>query len=466
MPRFSPRTPAPSRRLLWLAALAVAPALTLAFYRETWLLPGIGIALATGVVAAVDLVRGRRRIGAFSAELPDSARATKGRLIELPVAVTADPPDMPGAPPLRLALRWGEAFAAESEAVGIEAPAAGKPARGVMAAQALRRGRFRIGAVYAECRSPLGLWDCRGVAAADCEARIFPSLAADRRALAALFLRRGDAGLHAVRQVGKGRDFEQLREYQPGDDYSDIYWKATAKRGYPVTKMYQIERTQEVYVAIDHSRLAARPIHLPEELAASGTQSAVVTTQLERFLQCALAMGLAAETQGDHFGLASFADRADAFIRAGSGKAHYNACREAIYALEPLPKSPDFEEAFMFFKTHLTRRALLIVLTDLSDPLTAEAFTEAARLISRHHVVLVNMVQPENARPLFSAAAAESGVPADLHAELGGHFLWQELLEVGKRLGQQNIGFATPKAGSLTAEVVSQYLNVKRRQLL
>ena len=57
--------------------------------------------------------------------------------------------------------------------------------------------------------------------------------------------------------IGKGREFEKLREYIPGDSYDEIHWKATAKRGRPVTKVFQIERTQEVYVVIDASRLSA-----------------------------------------------------------------------------------------------------------------------------------------------------------------------------------------------------------------
>src|SRR5207249_11551938 len=53
---------------------------------------------------------------------------------------------------------------------------------------------------------------------------------------------------------------EQLREYIPGDGFDEVHWKATAKRGRPITKIFQVERTQEVYVVIDASRLSARPI--------------------------------------------------------------------------------------------------------------------------------------------------------------------------------------------------------------
>src|SRR5262249_57242960 len=116
------------------------------------------------------------------------------------------------------------------------------------------------------------------------EVRVYPNLIAERKKLAALFLNRGPLGLHARRQVGKGRDFEKLREYVPGDSFDEIHWKATARRAKPITKVFQIERTQEVYVVLDASRLSSR-----------NTKSG--TSILERQITAALILGLATEQQ-------------------------------------------------------------------------------------------------------------------------------------------------------------------------
>ena len=146
--------------------------------------------------------------------------------------------------------------------------------------------------------------------------------------LSALFLNRGTVGGHARRQVGKGREFEQLREYAPGDDYTDIFWKGTARRGFPMTKTFQIERTQEVYVVIDHSRLSGREIRVPvptlpgvlheQEFHAGGEFT--ITTQLEKYLQAALVLGSVAERQADLFGLITFSDQVDHFVRSKNGR--------------------------------------------------------------------------------------------------------------------------------------------------
>ena len=111
-----------------------------------------------------------------------------------------------------------------------------------------------------EAASPLGFWAKRQRQECRCEVRVYPNLFAERRQVAALFLRRGHFGVHTQRQVGQGREFEKLRNYLPGDPLGDIHWKASAKRGDAVTKVYQVERSHEVYVLIDASRLMARPL--------------------------------------------------------------------------------------------------------------------------------------------------------------------------------------------------------------
>ena len=100
---------------------------------------------------------------------------------------------------------------------------------------------------------------------------------------------------------------------------------------------------------------------------------------------------IAAERQGDHFGFVSFDDRLRSFIPAKSGKAHFGACRDAIYNLKTSLVSPDFNEVFSFIGSRLRRRALLVFLTSLDDPLLAESFSHAIEVISRRHLILVGM---------------------------------------------------------------------------
>jgi uncharacterized protein (DUF58 family) len=341
----------------------------------------------------------------------------------------------------------------------------------------VKRGSYRLQKIHLEEPSLLGFWAARGSLPIDCELRVYPNLLTERKSLAALFLRRGTFGLHAQRQLGKGRDFEKLREYVPGDSYEDIHWKATARRGHPITKVFQIERTQEVYVVVDASRLSARKESAGQRLSSiavergstidpdpQATDTVVTETALERFVTAALVLGLAAEQQGDLFGLMTFSDQVGTFLRARNGRAHYNACRDALYTLEPQPVTPDFDEIATFIRLRLRRRALLVFLTALDDPVLAESFVRNLDLLCRQHLVLVNMLKPAGAEPLFTSPDVAS--IDDLYRHLGGHLQWHNLRELEKVLQRRGVQFSLLDNERSSAQLVAEYLNVKRRQLL
>jgi len=85
-------------------------------------------------------------------------------------------------------------------------------------------------------------------------------------------------------------------------------------------------------------------------------------------------------------------------------------------------------------------------------------------LIHRQHLVLVNMLQLPGVEPLFSSANA-AGMD-DLYERLGGHLRWQNLRELQKTLQRRGVQFSLLGDERLSADVVSQYLSVKQRQLL
>jgi len=196
----------------------------------------------------------------------------------------------------------------------------------------------------------------------------------------------------------------------------------------------------------------------PEQNSQTGT------SVMERFVTAALVLGLAAEQQGDLFGLLTFSDKVEKFVRAKNGHAHYSACRDALYTLQPKIVTPDFDELCAFIRLRLRRRALLVFLTALDDPALAESFVRNIELIRRQHIVLVNMVQPPGVNPLFdSPNVAEVD---DLYRHLGGHLQWQKLRELQKVLQRRGVRFSLLDNERLSAEIVAQYMDVKQRQLL
>ena len=444
----TPAAPAPTGRLVLLAALLLIPGATLALGAQP--VVGVVICLLFLGVAAFDFYAAWSGSGGPVLRLPDIVRTGRGRPFEIVSKLAAG---NGGLRRCSVGLPIPGSAETPARVLDVALPEGGRSTTATWHGTIFERGRYVIDGATVQSPSPLGLWQRRRHHPDPVEIRVYPDLRSERKAMAALFLNRGTDGAHAARQVGKGRDFEQLREYAPGDDYADIDWKATAKRGAPVTRMFQVERTQEVYVLIDHSRLSARPV--PGD--ANGG------SQLDRLLIAALTLGLAAESKGDLFGLLTFSSKITKFVRARGGKGHYDTCRDALYTLQPEQVSPDFDELAIFLRTRLTRRALLVVLTDLGDALTAENYAESIALVAKQHLVLTVALKPAAARPLFGAPAQTT---EDIYADLAGQFHHDELAELAKVLRRQGVQLAVPDADALTSEVVAKYLQIKGRQIL
>ncbi len=437
----------PSPRLILFAGAAVLPALAVGVAAPSAV--PFAVAAAVVVIALLDAALARRTFRGIGAELPALVRLSEGRGGAIDLRLTSD-----GMTARRLALGLAlpPELSSPRDTLRAELPAGCQASRVSWPVTPLKKGRYRIDGCFLEAPSPLGFWSVRREAPARADVRVYPDLLAERRHVGALFLNRGPLGIHPRRQVGKGRDFEKLRDYAPGDGYDDIHWKATAKRGCPVTKVYQVERTQEVYAVVDASRLSAR------SAGADGK------TVMARFVSAAMILSMAAERQGDLFGLVTFSDRVHAFLRAGSGKAHATACLEALYTLEPRVVSPDFDELSVAIRHRVRRRALLVFLTSLDDPLLAEGFVRGMDAVCRRHLVLAGMVRPPGARPLFSGPPAPT--LDDLYRGLGGHVRWHTLRELGKVLQRRGAMLVPFDDETMCADLVSRYLDIKKRQIL
>lgn len=469
----------PSSKLLFWFALVVLPFALLGVAgpaARTVSFVCIGVFI---VAVLADAASACATLAGISVDLPEVVRMSKNReaKVELRIHNARQKQQI-----LRIALVLPREISSPQEDLPAELPAASEWSRLTWQCTPLKRGNYPLETTCVEGTSLLGFWAVRKGLATPCEIRVYPDLMSERKHLAALFLNRGAFGLHAQRQVGKGREFEKLREYMPGDSYDEVHWKATARRGRPITKVFQIEKTQEVYVVVDASRLSARAPVLSSQFQAKGSGFRVpgsdtgpsdepearnpelAITTLERFMTAGLVLGLAAERQGDLFGLLTFTNKVETFVRAKNGQAHYSACRDALYTLQPHLVSPDFDELCTFIRLRLRRRSLLFFLTALDDPALAESFVRNMELIRRQHLVLVNMIQPPGVVPMFTSPGVTS--VDELYQQLGGHLQWQKLQELAKVLKRLGVQFSLLDNERLSAQLVSQYLNVKRRQLL
>ena len=453
----------PTRRLLICYGVTIPPLTLLPVLGYLAVVPALVAGLVLTLIAVYDAAFARFDLRGISVTLPKTVHMTKDRESELELSLHNM--HMQGKT-VRVGVPFPpEVYSPHEDFIAV-LPKDEESSYVRWPCTPLKRGQFHIDMCYLETLSYLGLWAFRSGRDVACEIRVYPNLARERSGLAALFLNRGGFGIHPRRQHGKGREFEKLREYIPGDGYDEIHWKATAKRHRPITKVFQIERTQEVYVIIDASRLSARPSMPPGQVPQGEDDrlSTIHDSHLERFIAAALVVGLAAQKQGDLFGVLTFSDSVHDFLRAGGSKSHYSACREHIFGLHPRMVNPDYEELCTFIRLKLRRRALLVVLTNLDDPILTESFTRTMELICRHHLVMVNMLRPPGVRPIFSNPHITT--PEEIYGELSGHALWHNLRELKITLSRQGVRFELLDHERLCVELVSQYMDVKQRQLL
>ena len=100
----------------------------------------------------------------------------------------------------------------------------------------------------------------------------------------------------------------------------------------------------------------------------------------------------------------------------------------------------------------------------LDEPALAEGFVRSIGVLNRRHLLNVVMLRPDHARPLFSGQDLKS--EEEMYRRLGGHLVWHGLREMKQTLRLQGVRLSLVEDERLSAEVVSGYLDVKRRQML
>jgi uncharacterized protein (DUF58 family) len=242
------------------------------------------------------------------------------------------------------------------------------------------RGRWTLAPAAVRVAGPLGLatWDHR--AGEDAELLVYPDLPAARRlALAVRTGRFREQGHRSRGPLGLGTEFESIRDYLPDDDIRQVNWQATERLGRPMSNQYRIEQDRDVICVLDCGRLMAAPLH-------GGA------TRLDAALDAATAVGLVADELGDRCGTVAF----DAVVRRriAPRRRGGDALVKAVFDLQPAPTDSDYELAFRGIAS--SKRALVIVFTDLIEEVAARSLILAVPVLARRHeVVVAGVVDPD-----------------------------------------------------------------------
>jgi uncharacterized protein (DUF58 family) len=264
--------------------------------------------------------------------------------------------------------------------------------------------------------------------------------------------------------TGHGREFERLREYQPGDTYSEIAWKSTARRGAPVSRMFQWEQKQEIYFVVDQSRTSGLSLD-PSVIGSTESRSRAPKRLLDLAVETALVGATVALELGDDFGLITYADEPRSWLPAGSGRSQFHQFRERLLELEPLPTTADYEALFSQIRLRLRRRAYLLLLADLTERSISEPLRRGVGLVRSSHSILMTSILPSHAQAAFSAGERVN-TDQDVYAALAGEKENQRLGALARQMRQSDVRLRYVPAEMFLRTAIERYLESKREQRL
>jgi uncharacterized protein (DUF58 family) len=274
-----------------------------------------------------------------------------------------------------------------------------------------------------------------------------------------------------LRLRGVGRDFENLRDYQQGDELRNVSWTATARRGRLVTRQFTVERSQQVWMLIDAGRLSRTAFELrrggPESFAETEEERdrahLLTVTQLDQATTAATMLAQVISGSGDKFGMMAYGRTVQQALMPGAGAAHVRLLLDLLSQTKAEGAEADHLNAIARLKTMQRRRGLMVWVTELVDSAgRPELVTAASELVRRHLVVLVLLKHPE----LDALASSTPKTKENMFHAAAAQEMLERRRETIAQLERQGVLIVETTAAEVGINAVSKYLEVKAGGLL
>ncbi len=243
---------------------------------------------------------------------------------------------------------------------------------------------------------------------------------------------------------GRGMNFEEVREYAPGDEVRTIDWNVTARLGDPYVKKFTEERELTVMLVVD--------------VSASGTFGSVELSKRELSAEIACVLAFSAIRNNDKVGLILFSDHVELFIPPKKGRSHtLRLIREILY-FSPAGRGTEPGEALDYLNKLVPRRAVVFLVSDVQTPDFSKSLSATS---PRHDLIAIDIIDPgEEELPdvgYLTLEDAETGEQIEINTSdrsvraAFGHI-------VGRRNAQLQAMFRRHRIDSITLRTDEDYL--------
>lgn len=312
------------------------------------------------------------------------------------------------------------------------------------------RGKNGFGKLFLRCRSRLGLWTLTDERTEDRPIRVYPDIQAVHRVeLLARQNRLAEAGVRMSRLRGRGNEFDRLREYRREDEYRGIDWKATARHQELVSREYVVEKNQNILFLLDCGR------------SMCNTTDGI--THFDRALNAAILLSYVALRQGDTVGILACSNQVERWCPPVRGTGGVQSLIRQTFDLESRYDATDYGLMIEQLRMRYRKRSLVVFLTHALDEVHMRNIGRHMRELRKPHLVLgaflqnVPLHERLNAIPKTDLDAFQIAAAADMMASQSRQIA---------RLEKAGLLVTDCVPERLSANLISQYLEIKARHLL
>ena len=256
-------------------------------------------------------------------------------------------------------------------------------------------------------------------------------------------------GARTAPKIGKGRDFDRLRDYVMDDDYRDVAWKASARQGKLIVREFRMERSQDILLCLDSGhRMAARVEQI---------------TRLDHAVNAAVLISYICNRMEDKIGILSFATETDKGLPNYRGAAHLRAITAYVSQLEAEYRHTDYLALAANLRRRLRHRTLILILTVLPEREERFDLLRAVELLAPQHLPLFVVLSDRDLRAQAELLPADTD---ELSRTLVARDLWLGRAETMRELRVRGAMVVDSTAADWGVDAVNAYIDVKRRQAL
>jgi uncharacterized protein (DUF58 family) len=313
-------------------------------------------------------------------------------------------------------------------------------------------GRMSLSAVALRKESALGLYARIEQLPCPHSLRALPRLPFGPRTPYALARREPGELSQRLRALGQGSDVEALREYVPTDPLRSIDWRATAKRRRPITRSYQPERSQSLWIVLDASRAMTLAL-------GTADPNAQARTRFDVALEAALRLADAALYAGDRVGLLVHGREALLSLPPRRGRTQFARMLEAVLPVHAQPTELDVAGMIALLGRLATKRCLLVLFTDLDNEADLHLLAEHAPLLSRRHLTVCVSLEEKHLR---HALRREPRTDREVYGKLAALSLHEQRAQLARELGRRGVPVIEADARGLPAAALKRYREIKQ----